>query len=284
MTLLKFAVYVLTDSAAVLSDALESVINVGAAAMMLYSIWLSNRPADRNHPYGHGKVEFMVAGLEGGMIVLAGMVIVVEAIGRLTGGRTLNADKLDVGLWCVAGISVLTLLLAVYVLSAGRRHKSLTLVADGKHLFTDFVSTLGVTIGLVVVKLTGMLWLDSVVALVVAVGIFWTGRKLVREAIDGLMDRSDPTEEALIRQILDREQADGAIRAYHKVRHRHSGAFHWVDMHLQVDPDMSVATAHDLASRIEHDIEESLPGDATAHIEPVADPQGNEPPPGAPAT
>ena len=142
VTAIKFAVYVLTDSAAVLSDALESIINVCAAAMMLYSVRLSNRPADRDHPYGHGKVEFVAAGLEGGMIVVAGMVIVVEAIVRLASGRTLDPDRLGAGLWCVAGISVLTLLLAVYVLSAGKRYKSVTLVADGKHLFTDFVSTL----------------------------------------------------------------------------------------------------------------------------------------------
>jgi len=272
MTALKFAVFVLTNSAAVLSDALESIINVAAAGMMLYSIWLANRPADREHPYGHGKIEFVVAGLEGGMIVLAGMVIVVEAAVRLASHATLDPDRLGIGLWCVAGISVLTLALAVYILSAGKRLDSITLIADGKHLLTDFVSTLGVTVGLLLVKLTNFFWLDPVVALLIAAGIFWTGRKLLRQAFDGLMDRSDPTDNALIHTILDREKANANILAYHKVRHRHSGVFHWVDMHIQVDPRMSVADAHDLASRIEHEIEGLLgPGDATAHIEPAGD-------------
>ena len=270
MTVLKFAVFVLTDSAAVLSDALESIINVVAAAMMLYSIWLANRPADREHPYGHGKIEFLVAGIEGGMIVLASIIIVVEATVRLISGATLDPDRLGVGLWCVVGISVLTLVLAAYILSAGKRYDSITLTADGKHLLTDFISTLGVMAGLLLVKVTGFFWLDPVVALLIAVGIFWTGRKLLRQAFDGLMDRSDPADNALIKTILDREKVDGNILAYHKVRHRHSGVFHWVDMHLQVDPQMSVVEAHQLASRIEHEIEESLgPGDATAHIEPA---------------
>ena len=272
ITALKFSVYILTNSAAVLSDALESIINVGAAAMMLYSVWLSSRPADRDHPYGHGKVEFLVTGLEGGMIFIAGMVIVVEAGGRLAAGTTLDLDRLGIGLWCVAGLTLLTFLLATYVWSAGRRHHNAILIADGKHLFTDFISTVGVILGLLLVKLTGRSWLDPIVALLIAGPIFWTGRKLVRQSIDGLMDRSDPGEAALIDQILDRYVADGAISAYHKVRHRHSGAFHWVDMHLQVDPATTVADAHRLASRIEHEIEESLgPSNATAHLEPAHD-------------
>ena len=273
----KFGVYILTNSAAVLSDALESIINIGAAALMLYSVAVSNKPADRSHPYGHGKIEFLVTGVEGGMIIVAGMVIVVEAGGRLASGTTLDLARLGIGMWCVVGLTVLTLALAVYVWSAGRRYDNAILIADGKHLFTDFVSTVGVVAGLVLVKLTGRFWLDPVVALLIAGPIFWTGRKLLRQAIDGLMDRTDPGEAALIQQILDRYVADGAIGAYHKVRHRHSGAFHWVDMHLQVDPEMSVTAAHRLASRIEHDIEQALgPSDATAHLEPAEAPGAHE--------
>jgi cation diffusion facilitator family transporter len=275
---MKIVVFVLTDSAAVLSDALESIINIAAAALMLYGVWLSNRPADKDHPYGHGKVEYMIAALEGWMILIAGVVIVVESVRRLIGGVEPNAARLDMGLMLLGAISVLTLVLAVYVYANGKRFESVTLIADGKHLFTDVASTVGVVVGLLLVRATGKFWLDPVVALIIAGPIFFTSWRLLWKSIDGLMDRRDPDDDRTLRAILDEETKNGAIHGYHKLRHRHSGRFHWVDMHLHVDGDMNVAAAHELASRIEHRIEQALGAcNATAHVEPADPTPGDEP-------
>ena len=266
---LKFIIFALTNSAAVLSDAMESLINVVAATSMVYTIWLSNRPADREHPYGHGKIEFLAVGLEGWMILIAGVVVAFEAIRRLINGSELDAGRLTVGTWGLVGMSVLTGLLAAYVWTSGKKHSSPPLIADGKHLMTDCLSTIGVMGGLILVNLTGKHWLDPVVALIMASLILWTSWRLLWQSIDGLMDRTDPADETAINTILDEEVLRGTIHGYHKVRHRHSGAFHWVDMHLQVDGDLSVRKSHEVASRIEGRVEQALhQANATAHIEP----------------
>jgi cation diffusion facilitator family transporter len=267
LTFVKLAIYWLTDSVAVLSDALESIINVAAAGVMLYSITQANRPADADHPYGHGKVEFLAVGLEGWLILLAGIVIAVEAIGRLFSGT--GPQQLGLGLGLLAGVAVLDALLAGYVWQMGRRYHNDVLVADGRHLATDVVSTIGVLIGLALVRATGWDWLDPVVALVMAALIGAASWRLLWHSVQELMDRRDPEDDRLIRDILDEEVARGAIHGYHKLRHRHTGNFHWVDMHLHVDAAMTVADGHALASRIEHRIEQALgEANATAHLEP----------------
>jgi len=264
---LKFTVFAVTDSVAVLSDALESLINIAAAVAMLYAIRVSNRPADADHPYGHGKAEFMAVALEGWLILIAGVFIAVEAAGRLVRGDA--PTNLGFGIGGLAVVGALDLMLAVYVSRAGKRYDNPPLAADGKHLFTDVLSTAGVIVGLALVRMTGQPWLDPVAAIVVAALIFFTSWRLLWQSVQGLMDRSDPRDQAAIHTLLDREVAAGTIHGYHKVRHRHQGRFHWVDMHLQVDPKMTVAEAHALASRIEGRIESELgPANATAHIEP----------------
>lgn len=271
ITILKFTVFYMTRSAAVLTDAMESIINLFAAGVMIYSIRLANRPADREHPYGHGKVEFMAAGLEGGMILTAGLVIGYEAIHRLI--WPVDLHRLDLGMAALTAIGSLSLMLAMYVYRNGKRYRSVTLIADGRHLFTDVGSTFGVLVGLAIVQLTGLEWVDPLVALAMAAIILWTSWRLLHESAAGLMDRVDDVDDDQIRRILDEEVAAGRIRGYHKVRHRHSGAFHWVDMHLQVDEHLSVRESHELASGIEHRIEERLGlGNATAHVEPYDPP------------
>jgi cation diffusion facilitator family transporter len=265
---LKFGVFGLTHSVTVLSDAVESIINLAAAAMMMYSLWLSNRPADADHPYGHGKVEFMAVGLEGWMILTAGVVIVYQAVRRFFYPPD-SLPHLLVGTWVLGGIAVLAAALAAYVWLNGRHFNNATLLADGKHLMTDVASTLGGILGLTLIQYTGKMWLDPLVALLTASVILFTSWHLLWMSIHGLMDRVDPADEAAIRAILDDEITTGAIKGYHKVRHRHNGAFHWVDMHLQVDGNLSVKEGHELASRIEYRVEQALtPGNATAHLEP----------------
>ncbi len=267
----KFVVFVYTNSAAVLTDAIESIINVVAAGVMLYAVRLSNKPADREHPYGHGKVEFVAVGLEGGMILVAGGFIAYEAISRLIAGR--GPKNLELGLWYVAGTALAVGLLAAFVWRAARRFGNAPMHADARHLFADFASTLAVLLGLTLTHFTGLAWLDPLTALAVVVFIGATSIRLLWESAGGLMDRVDLSDDAAIRAILDDEVLNGAICGYHKVRHRHQGTFHWVDMHLQVDPAMSITRAHDIASRIEGRVERCLgEANATAHIEPAGAP------------
>jgi cation diffusion facilitator family transporter len=269
LTVMKFAIYWLTNSVAVLSDALESIINVTAAAVMLYSITHANRPSDEDHPYGHGKLEFLAVGLEGWLILLAGVVIAVEAIGRLLFAET-GPRQLGLGLGLLGMVGILDAILAGFVWSMGRRLRNDVLRADGRHLATDVASTAGVLAGLAVVQLTGWQWLDPVVALIMAGLIGAASWRLLWHSVQELMDRRDPEDDRLIREILDEETAQGTIAGYHKLRHRHAGSFHWVDMHLHVAGRLTVAQGHDLASRIEHRIEQALGrANATAHLEPA---------------
>ena len=265
---LKMSVYVLTDSAAVLSDALESTVNLAAAGVAIWTTWYAAKPADDAHPYGHGRVEFFAVGLEGALVLIAGLTIIYEAAHRLMEGR--GPGKLELGIVLLAGVSVLAGWLAGYVWWRGVKLDSPTLIADGKHLATDVLTTFGVLIGLILVKITGILWLDAAIAMVLALVILFTGGRLVMHSWAGFMDRIDPADDAAIRAILDAQVSAGRISGYHKVRHRHQGSFHWVDLHIQVPGDMSVARSHQIASEIEHAIESRLGrADATSHIEPA---------------
>lgn len=268
---LKVLVFVVTDSAAVLSDALESTVNLAAAAVAIWSTWYAAQPADEAHPYGHGRVEFFAVGFEGALVLVAGITIVFESFRRLT--RHLAPERLDLGVGLLAVISLLAAALAAYVWMQGRRLGSPTLLADGKHLAADVLSTLGAILGLLLVRATGWVWLDPAAALLLAGVVVFTGGRLVMHSWAGFMDRIDPVDDAKIRAILDEEFVAGRIAGYHKVRHRHQGAFHWVDLHLQVPGAMSVREAHDVASNIEHRIEQALGhADATSHVEPAEDP------------
>jgi len=267
ITAMKFGIFWMTHSVAVLSDAMESIINIVAAGVMLYSVWLSNRPADEGHPYGHGKAEFLAVGMEGWLILFAGLLIAIEAVRRLFTGSEIT--HLDAGLWMLLGVGVISAVLAGYVWRSGRKYQCEPLVADGKHLMTDVVSTAGVLIGLLLVKWTGWHWLDSLVAILVAGLCLAVSWRLLWKSIHGLMDTSDPGDDSKVRSILDDEKTAGHILGYHKVRLRHNGPFHWVDMHLQVDGGMNVADSHTLASKIEGRIESALGrANATAHVEP----------------
>lgn len=270
--LLKFGVFWVTDSAAVLADALESIINLVAAIMMIYTLWLSARPVDRDHPYGHGKIEFMAVGLEGWMILLAGLTIGFEGVRRLIYPPELVMSRLSIGTWMLAGVAILVLALGAYVWHMGKKYDSQVLIADGKHLLTDALSTFGGLTGLILVQLTGNMRLDPIIAIVLAAIILFTSWRLLWQGIHGLMDRTDPEDDAIIRKILDDAVASKRIQGYHKVRHRHTGAFHWVDMHLQLDGDMTVRQSHEIASEIEGQIERQLgQANASAHVEPLHD-------------
>jgi len=263
----KLAVFLTTNSAAVLGDALESLVNIAASAMALFSVWYAARPADREHPYGHGKIEFITAAGEGAAIIVSGLVVAAESVRRMIKGAEIDAPGVGVGFLAVIAVGLAGL--GWYVHRRGRALDSTALAADGRHLFADAVTTIAVAGSLAVVALTGWMWFDAVAAVVLCAWIAWTGASIIRRAVHGLLDRIDPEDDADIRAILDEEVAAGRIASYEKVRHRHHGADHWVDMHLRFDPTMPVQQAHDTASAIEHRIEQHLGrATATAHIEP----------------
>jgi len=266
----KFALFYFTSSVAVLSDALESIINVVAACMMLYATWYASRPADRDHPYGHGKIEFLAVGLEGWLILGAAVFIGYEAIARLISPQPVQ--HMVLGIVGLNVVGFVTLVLAIYLVRSGKRYDSPSLTADGKHLLTDAISTFVVGLGLLLVRWTGEPRLDPIIAIVVAACILFVSWRMLWQSAHGLMDRQDPKDNDRIRAILDEEVARGTIRGYHKLRHRHSGAFHWIDLHLQIDGDLSIRRGHDAASAIERRIEAAFragQANATAHVEPA---------------
>jgi cation diffusion facilitator family transporter len=267
----KFIAYLLTGSAAIFSDAMESIVNVLASGFALYAIVLAHRPADESHPYGHGKIEFMSAGFEGGMILLAAIFIAARAIEKLIEGATVQ--RVDRGLLLIAFAMLVNAAVGVFLIRSGRKHGSITLEADGKHLFSDAVSSVVVFIALGIFWLTKWSWIDPVAALIVAIYISSLAAGLLRRSAAGLMDEQDKSDEANIQQILDSHLApDGKsplICSYHKLRHRHSGRYHWVDFHIMVPAQLDIQQGHQIASAIEYEIEQMLgEGNATAHIEP----------------
>jgi cation diffusion facilitator family transporter len=273
----KFVAYFLTGSAAVFSDAMESIVNVAASSLAMYSIFLAHLPADANHPYGHGKIEFLSGGFEGGMILLAAVVAIVKAIDDLIRGGPLGGAGLDWGLALMAATLPVNGLVGLYLVRTGRRKNSVTLVADGHHLMTDAVTSVVALVALGVVRVTGWRYADPIGAAAVSLYIARTGFRLLGQAVGGLMDRQDAQDEALLRGILDRHLgaagAEPRICGYHKLRHRHSGRYHWVDFHITVPPDWDIARGHKVASAIEYEIEQALgEGNATAHVEPCEEP------------
>jgi cation diffusion facilitator family transporter len=261
--------YALTGSSAVLSDAAESVVHVVAVAFAAFSLRLSQRPPDRNHLYGHEKVGFFSAGFEGAMIVLAGLFIIQEAARRWLAGLVI--ENLDAGTMLVAIATVVNGVLGLYLVRVGRRERSLILVANGKHVLTDGVTSLGVIVALLLVRVTGRLEFDPILAMLVAGQILWTGGKLMRQSFRGLMDESDPEADRVLRSVLDAwSTASGG--QYHGLRHRLAGDVLWVEVHLLFPGNQDLRTAHAAATIVEGQIEQSFPQlrvMVTTHLEPL---------------
>jgi cation diffusion facilitator family transporter len=263
----KYQAYRMTGSAAVLSDALESIVNVVAAVFALGGLIFAGRPADRNHPYGHGKIEFFSAAFEGGLIAFASVVIVYEAIRSLLAGPEVR--QIGAGVLIVLGSALVNLALGVYLVRTGRRYASLTLVADGQHVLADVWTSAGVVVGLALVHLTGRAWLDPLAALLVALSLMWTGFRLVRHAAGGLLDEEDPMLLNRVLAALQRYVGGGVIRVHH-LRAIRAGRFQHVEAHLVVPEFWSVERAHDLsedvAARVMRDL--GVEGEMVFHTDP----------------
>ncbi len=249
----KVFAYWMTGSAAILSDAAESVVHVVAVSFAAYSFWLSRKPPDPSHLYGHDKIAFFSAGFEGAMIVLAAVYIVYESIRRLIAGPKL--ENLGAGALLVLAAGLINGALGGYLVWVGKRHRSLILEADGRHVLTDCLTSFGVLVGLSLTMLTGWLRFDPMVAVLVAVDILWMGSKLIRQSIGGLMDEVDPITQAQIRRLLVEMTPEAGVE-FHGLRHRNAGNTNWVEFHLLFPKDTSLESAHALATKIEERIQQ----------------------------
>jgi cation diffusion facilitator family transporter len=263
---LKIAAWGLTGSVALLADALESVVNVAAAVAALAAVHYSALPADANHPYGHTKVEYFSAVLEGALIVIAAVAILHEAWGAYQQPRA--PDQAAVGLLISAAATAVNAGWAAVLFRQGRRSKSPALVAAGHHLMSDVVTSGGVIIGVGLVALTGKLWIDPALAGLTALNILWSGSRLVRESVGGLMDEAvEPGLLARIRTVVS-NNGDGALEA-HDMRTRHAGRLTFIEFHLVVPGAMTVEEAHEICDRIEAALKAEVEGATiTIHVEP----------------
>jgi cation diffusion facilitator family transporter len=268
MLVIKVVAYLITGSTAILSDAAESVVHVLAVSFAAYSFRLSLKPADRTHPYGHDRISFFSAGFEGAMIVLAAIYIMYEAGHHLLTG--LSIQNIDTGTYIIAFATAANGALGWYLLRQGKKYNSIVLEANGKHLLTDSWTSLGVIIGLILVMLTGWLPFDPILAVIVGGNILWTGGKLMRRSIGGLMDESDPKTEAAIRAILQRETSRFEIK-FHGLRHRNAGTKLMIEFHLLFPQNVSIAAAHERATMIEDEIHKAFPNptEVISHLEPI---------------
>ena len=267
---LKTVAYFITGSVGLFSDAVESVVNLIGGIMALAMLTVAARPADEDHAYGHGKAEYFSSGVEGSLILVAAISIAVAAIMRLVTPKPLQ--ELGIGLAVSVAASVVNLVVALVILRAGRKHNSITLEANARHLLTDVWTSVGVLGGVGAVALTGWQRLDPIVALLVAANIVWTGVGIVRRSIGGLMDKALGLEDvASVRRVLDGYAAGGV--QFHALRTRQAGARKFVSVHVLVPGEWTVQRGHELLERIESDIRRALPEAVVfTHLESLDDP------------
>ena len=263
---LKGAAWWVTGSSALYSDALETVVNVVTAVVAVWSLRVASRPADHDHPYGHDKAEFFSAVVEAVLIVVAAFSILHHVWLNLKTGETLTTPLLGMGVNLVA--TVINAAWAWFLLGRGRQARSPALIADAKHLGTDVITSTGILIGLLLVVATKIVWLDSALAALTAVYIFWAGLGMLRHSLSGLMDAA-PDDETLLRiRRTVSEHAEGALEA-HDLRTRQSGRLTFLQFHLVVPGEMTVEEAHDICDRIEAALKAEMEGlVVTIHVEP----------------
>lgn len=263
---LKFGAYWLTGSVALYSDALESIINIAAAIFALVALRVAARPADADHPFGHHKAEYFSAVFEGALVVVAALLILREAYLGILQPKPIDAPL--VGLAVNGAATAINAVWGALLLRRGRAWRSPALVADAKHVLADVVTSLGVLLGVGLVFLTGTLVLDPIVAGLVALHILWSGWTMIRDSINGLMDQAaSPDMVRKIRELIS-HHSEGALEA-HDVRTRHAGSATFVDFHLVVPGEMSVADSHAICDRLEETIEGEIEGAVVViHVEP----------------
>jgi cation diffusion facilitator family transporter len=267
LLLLKFQAFRITGAQAIFSDAMESIVNVAAAALALALLNFAAKPADRDHPYGHGKAEYFSAAFEGGMIAIAAIWIALDALQALLLHHV--PQRLEAGLLWISLAGVVNLALGLYLIRTGRKSLSPTLVASGQHLLSDFITTLGVVLGLVLVLMTGLNWLDPTVALLVAVHLGWVGLGLVRSSLNALLDSEDAQLIGVITETVNRNLFPGIIRLHH-TRVIRAGRHHHIDAHVVVPEFWTVERAHQETEKFEAAVLADYPfeGEIAFHLDP----------------
>lgn len=263
---LKMGAYVLTHSTAVLGDTAESVVHMAAVVFAAYSLSLVGKPADDDHRYGHGKVEFFSAGIEGALIIVAAVFILYESVVHWINGYT--PGEVGHGLILVVLSIVINGALGAYLIWQGRREKQLILISNGKHTLTDCWTSLGVIVGLGLVWFTGWSRWDPICGFIMAGNILVSGYSLVSRSVAGLMDEADPELTKQLDAALARETAARGV-SFHALRHRDAGAIHWVEVHFLFRGDISLREAHHLATEIERAVHQSVQKQVviTSHLE-----------------
>lgn len=241
LLIVKFVAYYLTRSVAILTDALESIVNVAAGFIGLYSIYIASKPRDRDHPYGHGKAEFISAAIEGTMIGIAGVFILYKSVMNLVYPR--QVQQLDLGILLVSVTAVINFILGFYCVKIGRKNNSLALIASGKHLQTDTFSTLGIIAGLLLIFFTNKIWLDSAVAILFALFIIYTAYKIIRRSIAGIMDEADEKLLADIVVLLNDHRQENWVDMHNLRVIKYGNVLH-LDCHLTVPWYLNVHEAH----------------------------------------
>ena len=264
---LKYYAFHVSHSAALKSDAIENVVNVVAAVFALGAIVFAGKPADRNHPYGHGKIEHFSAAFEGGMISLAAVLILYEAVRSVVDKVPLENLSLGLGINFAAGC--LNGLLGLYLIHKGRQQSSHAIMADGHHVLSDFYVTVGLAIGLLLVKVTGLLWLDIVLAIAVGAILAYTGFKLVRESSSALLDEEDPEVVSHLVEVINRIRPVDIV-AIHEMRTMRSGRYTHVDIHMVIPEFYTIVQGHELAERFNAAVlgEAHLEGELHTHVDP----------------
>lgn len=259
----KFFTYWLTGSNAILSDALESIVNVLASSFALYSIMLAAEPQDENHPYGHGKIEFLSVGLEGSLILLAGLLTIGKAVYNFFYPHQIQAVEL--GIWLTAFSGAINFGLAQLLLKKGKQLNSISMEGDGRHLMTDVFSSLGLIIGLVVIYVTGSLWLDNLIAIIFGSYIVFSGYKLLRDSISGIMDEADLQLAGRLIKILDRNRRKNWMDIHNFRIIKYGHGLH-VDCHATIPWYFTLEEAHREVKLIDQLINENLPNEVEFFI------------------
>ena len=267
MLAMKWYAYYLTGSTAILSDAAESVIHIIGVSFAVFSLWYSFQPPDAEHTYGHNKISYFSAGFEGALIILAAIFIIYISIKRLLFG--IEITNLDEGTYFTFAASVINLFLGTFLVWKGKKTNSIILIANGKHVLTDSWTSFGVVAGLLLTLLTGWLPFDPLVAMAAAINILWSGSKLVRKSIGGLMDESNKNLAISIRNVLNKETKIKNL-GYHQLRFRESGNVIWIEFHLLFPKGTLLENAHKDATELESAIKKELNTQVNiiSHLEP----------------
>lgn len=268
MLAMKWYAYYLTGSTAILSDAAESVIHVIGVGFAVFSLWYSFQPADEEHTYGHHKISYFSAGFEGALIILAAIFIIYVSVKRLIFG--IEISNLDKGTYFTFAASVINLILGLFLVWKGKKTNSIILVANGKHVLTDSWTSFGVVAGLLLTWLTGWLPFDPIVAIAAALNILWSGGKLVRQSVGGLMDEGDKKTAESIKNILNQETKRLGLE-YHQLRYRESGNVLWLEFHLLFPKNTLLEDSHKIATEMEMKLKTDLNADVNVitHLEPL---------------